>query len=157
MAPWTDPIIAVATCFVLDAELCTDSLSIRFDGLKRVKGRSQRGDFHYVPLMFCGRSHIHKSQRLAPGGPQSGRARCSFWADNKNQERNTFEQLVEVVARFEEPVVFCYGSYEKTFIQRITDGSGQSSPIDIDFCSQHSPILYRLSMPISTSRHTPMD
>src|SRR5258706_3639417 len=35
--------------FVLDAELRGDSFSIRFEGLKRVTGRSLLGDFHYVP------------------------------------------------------------------------------------------------------------
>ena len=40
-----------------------DTLSIRFDGLKRVDGRSRLGDFHYVPVMFCGTSHIHESER----------------------------------------------------------------------------------------------
>jgi hypothetical protein len=50
--------------FVLDAVLCNDRVSIRFDGLKKVKGQSPLGDFHYVPLMFCGTSHIRKSQRL---------------------------------------------------------------------------------------------
>jgi predicted RecB family nuclease len=52
------------TAFVVDAELCGENLSVRFDGLKRVSGRSQLGDFHYLPLMFCGTSHIHKSQRV---------------------------------------------------------------------------------------------
>jgi predicted RecB family nuclease len=50
--------------FLLDAELRDDSLSIRFDGLKRVNGRSQPGDFHYIPLMFCGTRHIRRPQRL---------------------------------------------------------------------------------------------
>lgn len=57
--------LSKGAAFVLDAELRDDSLSIRFDGLKRVDGRSQLGDFHYVPTLFCGNRHIRKPQRLS--------------------------------------------------------------------------------------------
>jgi predicted RecB family nuclease len=56
--------LSKGAAFVLDAELCSDDVSIRFDGLKRVNGRSQLGDFHYVPLIFCGTRHIRKPQRV---------------------------------------------------------------------------------------------
>jgi predicted RecB family nuclease len=56
--------LCIGAAYVLDAELRGDSLSIRFDGLKRVKGRSDLGDFHYLPLMFCGTRHIRKPTRL---------------------------------------------------------------------------------------------
>ena len=35
-----------------------------------------------------------------------------------------------MVARFEEPVVFCYGSYEKTFIQRMRREAERRRPVD---------------------------
>lgn len=300
-------ILSNGPAFVLDAVLCSDSLSIRFDGLKKVKGVSQLGDFHYVPLMFCGTSRIHKSQRLlleamglflsriqgiAPStgiiyyGPHGsattvrftsglraaeevvgkvmriqqsevvpklllnphcpacefrrqcqaqavdqdslsllrglkekelnryrrkglftltqlahtfrprrrgrrsnrpsshryhalqalalrdkrvyvlgapvvppgavriyldvesnpdegyvylvgmivcdsrGEARYSFWADDKSQEHSIFEQLVDVVAQFEEPLIFCYGGYEKAFIKRMRRQAERKRPID---------------------------
>jgi hypothetical protein len=57
-------ILSKGAAFVLDGQLSSDRFSIRFDGLKRVKGPSNLGDFHYVPLMFCGTRHIRKPQRL---------------------------------------------------------------------------------------------
>jgi hypothetical protein len=58
------PTLSKSHAFILDTEPRSDSLPIRIDGLKRVKGQSQFGDFYYVPMIFCGTSHIHKSQRL---------------------------------------------------------------------------------------------
>jgi predicted RecB family nuclease len=59
-----------------------------------------------------------------------GETRYSFWADNKSQERKIFDQLVEVVARFEEPLVFCYGGYEKAFIRRMRRQAERKRPVD---------------------------
>jgi predicted RecB family nuclease len=50
--------------FVLDATLEDDSLSLGFDGLKRVDGASKLGDFHYVPMLFHEGAQICKDQRL---------------------------------------------------------------------------------------------
>ena len=52
------------TAFLIDAKLHFEGVSVRFDGLKRVNGQSQIGDFHYVPVLFCGANHVHKPQRL---------------------------------------------------------------------------------------------
>jgi hypothetical protein len=49
---------------VLDSQLSGDGFSFRFDGLKRVNGRSNLGEFHYIPLMFCGTRQIRKPHRL---------------------------------------------------------------------------------------------
>ena len=57
-------ILSSGAPFVLDSELRGDGFSIRFDGLKRVNGSSNLGDFHYVPLMFCGTRQIRRPQRL---------------------------------------------------------------------------------------------
>jgi predicted RecB family nuclease len=56
--------LSKGTPFVLDGQLSSDGFSIRFDGLKRVNGASNLGDFHYVPVMFCGTRHSRKPQRL---------------------------------------------------------------------------------------------
>jgi predicted RecB family nuclease len=50
--------------FVLDAELQRDDVCMHFDALKRVAGRSSLGDFHYVPVLVCANSHIHKPEKL---------------------------------------------------------------------------------------------
>src|SRR4051794_36736642 len=36
--------------FILDATLEDDLFSLAFDGLKKVKGPSKLGDFHYTPM-----------------------------------------------------------------------------------------------------------
>jgi predicted RecB family nuclease len=43
----------------------------------------------------------------------------SFWADNKEQEPNIFEQFVAQVTRHEDFLVFCYGDHERAFIKRM--------------------------------------
>jgi predicted RecB family nuclease len=45
--------------------------------------------------------------------------RYSFWADNKTQELEIFEQFVAEVTRHEDFIVFCYGNYERALITRI--------------------------------------
>jgi predicted RecB family nuclease len=50
--------------FILDAALEDDSLSLVFDALKRVDGRSSLGEFHYVPVLFCEGRKIRNEQRL---------------------------------------------------------------------------------------------
>jgi predicted RecB family nuclease len=48
------------------------------------------------------------------------RVEChSFWADNKRQENMIFQQFLGVITRYEQARVFCYGTYEKTFIVRM--------------------------------------
>jgi len=50
--------------FVLDATLDDDQVSLVFDGLKRVDGPSNVGDFHYIPMLFVEGRQIRKEQRL---------------------------------------------------------------------------------------------
>jgi predicted RecB family nuclease len=50
--------------FVLGADLQDDRFSIHFDGLKKVDGRSDLGDFHYLPVLFCEYRRIRKAQRI---------------------------------------------------------------------------------------------
>jgi predicted RecB family nuclease len=49
--------------FVLNATL-EDDLSLVFDGLKKVKGASKLGAFHYVPMLFHEGRKIGKEQRI---------------------------------------------------------------------------------------------
>jgi hypothetical protein len=48
----------------LDAVLEDDLLALNFDGLKKVDGRSDLGDFHYLPVLFHEGSRVRKAERL---------------------------------------------------------------------------------------------
>jgi predicted RecB family nuclease len=50
--------------FVIDTLLEDATLSLRFDGLKKVEGVSRLGDFHYVPILFHEGRKLGKEQRL---------------------------------------------------------------------------------------------
>jgi predicted RecB family nuclease len=50
--------------YILDGTLEDDSVALRFDGLKRVEGASELGDFHYVPVLFHEGEKVRKEQRL---------------------------------------------------------------------------------------------
>ena len=50
--------------FILDAELEDDDFLIHFDGLKKVEGRSELGDFHYLPVLFHEGRQVRKPQSL---------------------------------------------------------------------------------------------
>lgn len=56
--------------------------------------------------------------------------RFSFWADNKDQEVDTFEQLFALVARYEDLVIFSYGSYEKAAIKRMRTHARRKKRVD---------------------------
>jgi predicted RecB family nuclease len=49
----------------------------------------------------------------------TGEHRHSFWADAKDQESDIFDQFVAIVSRYDNPIVFCYGSYERAFVKRM--------------------------------------
>jgi hypothetical protein len=48
--------------YLLDVRVEDEGVSLCFDGLKRVSGRSLLGDFHYVPVLY----HETEKVRLAP-------------------------------------------------------------------------------------------
>jgi predicted RecB family nuclease len=43
----------------------------------------------------------------------------SFWADDREQETEIFEKLLELLRQFNDFRVFCYGSYELEFLRRM--------------------------------------
>jgi predicted RecB family nuclease len=45
--------------------------------------------------------------------------RFSFWADQKQDERALFEQFLAVVSKFDDLVLYSYGSYETAFLKRM--------------------------------------
>ena len=60
----------------------------------------------------------------------SRETRYSFWADSKVQECEIFDQLVSVIARYENPAVFCYGGYERAFIRRMRQHAARKRPVE---------------------------
>src|SRR4051794_26524320 len=50
--PLTAAALKAGPLFILDAALEDDVVSLHIDGLRRVDGPSQLGDFHYVPVLF---------------------------------------------------------------------------------------------------------
>jgi predicted RecB family nuclease len=46
-------------------------------------------------------------------------SRHSFWADRPEDEPRIFEQLLRLLQPYEDFRVFCYGSYERTFLNRM--------------------------------------
>jgi len=56
--------------------------------------------------------------------------RYSLWADNQDQECSIFEQFLAVVCQYENVLVFCYGSYEKTFLKRMRKQAKRKKSVD---------------------------
>jgi predicted RecB family nuclease len=54
----------------------------------------------------------------------------SFWADTQEQERTIFEKLLAEVSRYDDFRVYCYGSYERTFLKRMRNGAKRKKPVD---------------------------
>ncbi len=49
---------------IIDGELTLDGINLRVDGLRKVAGRSQLGDFHYEPLLFHAGPGEREPQRV---------------------------------------------------------------------------------------------
>jgi hypothetical protein len=60
----TQALLREGTAFILNAYLEDDVFSLRIDGLKKVEGRSDLGEFHYIPMLFSGSRKVHKNERL---------------------------------------------------------------------------------------------
>jgi predicted RecB family nuclease len=56
--------------------------------------------------------------------------RYSFWADDRDQKDRIFEQFLDVVARYDDVLVFCYGSYEKAFLKRMRKRAKRKKEVD---------------------------
>ena len=48
---------------ILDPFVRDDTLSLRWDGLKRIEGPSRLGSFHYIPILFNEGEKIRREQR----------------------------------------------------------------------------------------------
>jgi predicted RecB family nuclease len=54
----------------------------------------------------------------------------SFWAESKEQEAVIFDQFLAEVSKYENFLVFSYGSYERTFFKRMRKTALQKEPVD---------------------------
>ena len=53
-----------------------------------------------------------------------------FWADSQIQEYQIFDQFLAKVSEYQDATVFCYGSYEKAFLQRMRKKARRKRPVD---------------------------
>lgn len=56
--------------------------------------------------------------------------RHSLWADNQSQEQHIFEQFLAIVSKHDDFLLFCYGSYEKEFLKRMSKVATDKSLVD---------------------------
>jgi predicted RecB family nuclease len=56
--------------------------------------------------------------------------RFSFWADSREQEQHIFEQFLSEVSQYDDFRVYCYGSYERTFIRRMRKSAKRKKSVD---------------------------
>jgi predicted RecB family nuclease len=56
--------------------------------------------------------------------------RFSFWADSTDQEERIFEQFLEIVTQYQDFLVFTYGRYERSFLQRMQSNPERRASVD---------------------------
>jgi predicted RecB family nuclease len=54
----------------------------------------------------------------------------AFWADTKEQEREIFDRFLTHLSRYDDYRVYCYGSYERTFLKRMRKAAPRKGPVD---------------------------
>jgi predicted RecB family nuclease len=57
-------------------------------------------------------------------------ARYSFWADSRDQEGRIFEQLLAILGRYDDYLLFAYGGYERTFLKRMRKRAKKKGLVD---------------------------
>ena len=60
----TQPTLCLGHSAIIDGQLTVEGISVRVDGLRKVAGRSQLGDFHYEPLLFYEGPGAREPQRV---------------------------------------------------------------------------------------------
>src|SRR6266498_6052434 len=63
-SPLTTAVLKRRPLFVLETTVEDDLLSLSFDGLKRVPGPSNLGEFLYIPMLFHEGQQVRKEERL---------------------------------------------------------------------------------------------
>jgi predicted RecB family nuclease len=54
----------------------------------------------------------------------------AFWADSRDQEPEILRQFLAEVCRHADARLYCYGSYERTFLKRIQKAAPEKGPVD---------------------------
>jgi predicted RecB family nuclease len=54
----------------------------------------------------------------------------SFWANTREQEDQIFDQLLAILARYDDYLVFAYGGYERAFLKRMRKRAKKKGPVD---------------------------
>ncbi len=80
-----------------------------------VEGNPEKGFVYLIGMIVC---------------DGDGERHYSLWADNIEQEEYIFQQFLAVVSRYDNPQVFCYGSYEKAFIKRMRRSAKRKKLVD---------------------------
>jgi predicted RecB family nuclease len=100
------------TIYVLGApKLPTAQVSIYVD----IEGDPENGFVYLIGLIVCDGERIE---------------RHSLWANDRKGESEIFANFLEIVARYEAPRLYCYGKYERTFIERMRRQARRKKPID---------------------------
>jgi len=80
-----------------------------------MEGDSEQGLVYLIGMVVCDGHQEHHH--------------C-FWANDKEQEFEIFEQFLAVVSRYDNPRIYCYGSYERAFIKRMRRLARRKKPVD---------------------------
>ena len=54
----------------------------------------------------------------------------AFWADTPDQEADIFRQFLAEAGRYPDARLYCYGSYERTFLKRMRKAAARKGPVD---------------------------
>jgi predicted RecB family nuclease len=54
----------------------------------------------------------------------------AFWADTRDQEPEMFRQFLAEASKYPDARVYCYGSYERTFLKRMRKVAPRKGPVD---------------------------
>src|SRR6516165_270777 len=54
----------------------------------------------------------------------------TFWADTRDQEPEMFQQFLAEVSKHPDARLYCYGTYEQTFLKRIRKAASRKGPVD---------------------------
>jgi hypothetical protein len=71
-----------------------------------------------IQSLHTSASHVKKERRL------------SFWADGKDQEAAIFQQFLDEATGHRDFKLFCYGSYERSFIKRMRKTATRPEQVD---------------------------
>src|SRR5262249_52133628 len=113
----------------------------RYHALQALAVRDKRIYVFNTPELRAGATRIYLDMEGDPEGgyvyligmlvAQDGEEQSySFWADSKEQEEVIFDQFLAEVSKYDNFLVFSYGSYERTFLNRMRKMASKKEPVD---------------------------